>query len=204
MNDKCGPTLHKHGELLAQHVIEINSINHSINVFNRLLQELTQKTQELDALNCLHQKFEDHKRCIADQCMLVGFHVESLKKECSCLKDKSAQAESSYMDTCRRLESLKECLEEIRKSFDAKASALANHMDHVVSSSKDNLQSEVCKLRSDIDVSPCTIVKQNSLVDKSNEAIRISEQAKEVSERVGIEIKILNRKMNEILEKLKS
>lgn len=47
------------------------------------------------------------------------------------------------------------------------------------------------------------ISKQIELVDKSDESLKKSNQAKEISEKIGVEIKILNRKLNQILKELK-
>ena len=183
---------------------------------------------EIDAINAQLTEMKILIKECCQKCALVSYHEEFKNNQIQINKDVSARitdAESLSKRLMKHLEDyignftiLVNSVEHLQQQIDTLEGLLLEFKNHFSSLEMPRqigmTQADIQNLRTNFEyrikeimdrmVVPFEdiIEQQEKLLHDSEKAIDDSEKALEVSERIGVEIRVLNRKMNEILGKI--
>jgi len=190
----------------SEHKVEIDSLSKNICEMKILVADCCKKCEFISRQeefknnqSQLNSEFSDDLKSILSQINRVNSILNDHGME-------NTKIQESITDISKNQWSLSLLLKEFRTMFDF--IEIPCELEKIKNEQK-NQKTELSGHLNRIDKTMCVpfsevILSHEKISKQSSEAISISLQSKEIAERIGVEIKILNRKMNEILEKIKS
>ncbi len=170
VNEHFGATIKTFQERLDQLFIEINSINENINLFRRLIKELSDKYQDLDSLKSLNGKFDNSVNKIQSGYDSLKLHKDSMINEFSDLKSQHIHSSNIIESISRRIDFHLVQSDNEKKSVDSKIKSLEKDYSERIELLRSEVKASLLKLQSELVVSPSRIFEQNNDVIKKLES----------------------------------
>lgn len=164
MNDNVDRLLQKHDSVLSQHQLEINEINHNVNIFKNVIQELREKFCEIDALRELYQKFENLSQYVKTDLAAFKVQADTLKKAADDFQLKVSQFRQIQIDAMLKQDEIVIRQERDFQNYNSKLRSSEMAQTEIFKVWRNGLEEAIEKLRKDLLVSPVAVFEQNNQI----------------------------------------
>lgn len=204
MDDKIDRLIQKHDAQLSQHMLEINTLNHNVNIFKTVIQEIRERLGEVDALQHLHKEFNDLTIYLKGESQAIIASLDSLKKEVYQMQLKASQSKEMQVELAAKLDETIAIQDrhfqgnnlKLRDSEKAHSEKIENY--HV------EFQKSLEQLKNELSVSPIAIFEQNNLMmNKVENAALDGSNAMLKVNNMDMKITIVEKKMENLAIQIK-
>lgn len=199
MDHEFGAKLKSFQDKFDQLFKEINYINENVNVFKRLISEISDKYQDVEALKPLNHKFESSVQAYQVLHDSLKSQKDILKIEIDSISQKLNKVNDVTEDHQKRLENLENNFITLKSSQENKISFLQDHFNASLNALKKEIQNSLLKMQTDLTVSPASVYEQNNnLVRKLESASLDGTNAMLKVNNMDLAIRIVEKKIENL------
>lgn len=199
MDHEIGAKLKNFQDKFDQLFKEINSINENVNVFKRLIAEIADKYQDVEALKPLNHKFESSVKAYQNLHDSLKSQKDVLKVEIDSISHKLNKMNVGMEESQKRLENIEYNFNALKNSQEAKFSFIQQHFNTSLDALRKELQSSLSKMQADLIVSPASVYEQNNnLVRKLESASLDGTNAMLKVNNMDLAIRIIEKKIENL------
>jgi hypothetical protein len=204
MNENLDRHLQKHDAQISQCMLEINSINHSINESKRLIEELNVKFEAIDRLKDLHQKFDNLSQYVKKDLDAFKVQAENLRKTVDDFLLKISQFRAIQIDMLVKQDAMAVAQEKNFHYHNKRLQEVETNQTERISNYREEFQLAMEKLKDQLSMSPVAIFEQNNqMINKLESASLDGSNAMLKVNNMDMKITIIEKKIENLAIQIK-